>query len=70
VLNFGQMDDLEFLASSWSTGGADCVEVCRMPDGRVAVRDSKNREGPLLTFTSPQWARFVADIKNKEFDAG
>ncbi len=69
MLNFGQVDDLEFLASSRS-GSTNCVEVSRMPDGRVAVRDSKNREGPLLTFTSAQWARFVADIKNKEFDAG
>ncbi len=70
MLNFGQVDDLEFLASSWSTSGGDCVEVCRMPDGRVAVRDSKNRDGPLLTFTSAQWARFVAGIKSEEFDAG
>ena len=69
MLNFGQVDDLEFLASSRS-GSSNCVEVSRMPDGRVAVRDSKNRDGPLLTFTSAQWARFVADIKNKEFDAG
>ena len=69
MLNFGQVDDLEFLTSSWSRPD-DCVEVCRMPDGRVAVRDSKNRAGPLLTFTSAQWARFVAGIKNEEFDAG
>ena len=69
MLNFGQVDDLEFLASSRS-GSGNCVEVSRMPDGRVTVRDSKNREGPLLTFTSAQWARFVAGIKSEEFDAG
>jgi hypothetical protein len=35
---------------SGSNGGA-CVEVRRLPDGRFAVRQSSDPEGPALIFT-------------------
>ncbi|MGC5383457.1 DUF397 domain-containing protein [Micromonospora chalcea] len=31
--------------------------------GVVGVRDSKDRQGPALTFTSSSWAAFVAYAK-------
>ncbi|MGW0586860.1 DUF397 domain-containing protein [Streptosporangium sp. NPDC002607] len=49
--------------SSLSGGNGDCVEVANLDDA-VAVRDSKNPEGPRLVFARNTWAAFVADLKN------
>jgi len=50
--------------SSYSSGnGGQCVEVARNLPGVVAVRDSKNPEGPALVFGPDQWAGFLADIQ-------
>lgn len=52
---------------SGSNGGS-CVEVADNLPGIVAVRDSKDRPGPMLTFTSAEWAAFVTAVKSGEFD--
>lgn len=40
----------------------DCVEVARV-DQLVAVRDSKDPHGPVLTFTPSVWSGFLTEIK-------
>jgi Domain of unknown function (DUF397) len=47
---------------SGSNGGA-CVEVARNLPGIVAVRDSKNPHGPVLTIESAGWREFIADVR-------
>ncbi|MDW5325148.1 DUF397 domain-containing protein [Plantactinospora sp. KLBMP9567] len=42
--------------------GGNCVEVADNLPGRVLVRDSKDRPGPLLAFAPDAWRRFVRDI--------
>lgn len=49
--------------SSHSGSNGNCVEVARLADA-IAVRDSKDADGPHLTFTSNDWGRFLAEIKN------
>lgn len=50
--------------SSYSgNGGSDCVEVARNLPGVVAVRDSKNPSGPVLTVGSAEWCDFIAGVK-------
>ncbi|WP_344383533.1 DUF397 domain-containing protein [Streptomyces thermolineatus] len=50
---------LAWFKSSYSGGeGGDCVEVAASP-GAVHVRDSKDRTGPVLSFTADEWAAFV-----------
>lgn len=44
---------------SHSNYNGSCVEV-RIVNGRVQVRDSKDRGGPVLSFTAAEWARFLA----------
>jgi len=54
--------------SSYSGGnGGNCVEVASNLPGIVAVRDSKDREGPALIFTPDAWRAFVDDIRHGEF---
>ncbi|MFY1672783.1 DUF397 domain-containing protein [Plantactinospora sp. WMMB334] len=43
--------------SNGSSG--NCVEVADNLPGRVLVRDSKNRDGGMLTFGSQAWRGFV-----------
>ncbi|MGH3158751.1 MAG: DUF397 domain-containing protein [Streptosporangiaceae bacterium] len=48
--------------STRSNNGGDCVEITSA--GHViAVRDSKNPDGPHLDFGPHQWAAFVASLK-------
>jgi hypothetical protein len=50
--------------SSRSGGnGGQCVEVARNLPGIVAVRDSKHRDGPVLTFTVPEWRSFISSVQ-------
>lgn len=50
----------EFVKSSRSDGGSNCVEVAKETAGRaVRVRDSKDRSGPVLEFNSRAWTAFV-----------
>ncbi len=54
--------------SSHSGGqGGNCVEVAELPDGGMAVRDSKDQQGPVLRFTAAEWAAFVAGVRDGEF---
>jgi hypothetical protein len=41
--------------------GGDCVEVADNLPGRVLVRDSKDRPGPVLAFAPDAWRSFVRD---------
>ena len=52
--------------SSWS-GVNGCVEVAFVQD-RVAVRDSKDRGGPVLVFTAHEWQTFLRGVRDGEFD--
>ncbi|HEX8631055.1 MAG TPA: DUF397 domain-containing protein [Catenuloplanes sp.] len=45
------------------SGNNGCVEVADNLPGVVAVRDSKQEAGPVLTFDPDAWAAFVADVK-------
>ncbi len=51
---------------SGGNGGA-CVEVRRY-EGTVQVRDSKDPDGPVLTFPAAEWHAFVDALTNGEFD--
>jgi hypothetical protein len=45
----------------------NCVEVAFVGDA-IAVRDSKNPQGPALIFTQAEWDAFVGGAKDGEFD--
>jgi hypothetical protein len=49
--------------SSGSGGGGECVEVAQWQSS-VLVRDSGDRSGPVLAFTSAQWRGIVRRIKD------
>ncbi|MEV6033752.1 DUF397 domain-containing protein [Nonomuraea sp. NPDC052116] len=66
--------DNELATAAWRKAkasggnGGSCVEVAPLSGGRVAVRDSKDRSGPALIFTAPEWAAFKDGMGKGEFD--
>ncbi|MEU5903277.1 DUF397 domain-containing protein [Micromonospora sp. NPDC047467] len=44
--------------------GGDCVEVASNLPGVVAVRDSKNSDGPALRFEQCAWLLFTTAVKS------
>jgi hypothetical protein len=55
--------------STFSNGnGGDCVEIAINIPGVIAMRDSKDPDGPKLVFTPAEWAAFVAGVRDGEFD--
>jgi hypothetical protein len=68
-MNQPDLSRASWYKSTFSNGqGGNCVEVARDLPGIVAVRDSKDRSGPVLTFTPAGWEAFTAGVRDGEFD--
>ncbi len=53
-----------------SPEGQNCVEVAGNLPGIVAVRDSKDPDGPKLIFTPAGWAAFIRGVQAGSIDIG
>ena len=53
--------------SSRSADNHQCVEVAFLNDHRVALRDSKDPEGPALLFTPGEFSAFVCSVADGDF---
>jgi Domain of unknown function (DUF397) len=60
-------DALHWRKSSFSAQNGNCVQLAQLPTGGVAVRDSKDPQGPMLRFTPTEWAAFSAGMAAGEF---
>ncbi|MFG2783768.1 DUF397 domain-containing protein [Streptomyces prunicolor] len=58
------LSGVRWLRSSYSTGANNCVEAARPQigprAGLLAVRDSKDPQGPALLFSPASWTGFLA----------
>lgn len=49
-----------------------CVEVgqtnCNCHGGEILIRDSKNPDGPVLSFSQDEWVAFIDRVKRNQFD--
>jgi hypothetical protein len=60
------MDDI---ARAWrkstysGNNGGQCVEIAGTASRTVAVRDSKDQQGPKLAFTPETWRAFTRSLK-------
>jgi Domain of unknown function (DUF397) len=63
------LSDVTWRKSSFSgSNGGGCVEVADLPDGGRLVRDTKDRQGPVLRFTAGEWSAFTDGVRTGEFD--
>lgn len=50
------------------SSSSSCVEVAMIGGGQVAVRDSKNQQGPVLVFTLAEWRSFLDGVRDGQFE--
>jgi len=55
--------------SSASNPSGSCVEIAQLPDGMVAVRNSRDKSGPALVYGRTELAGFLHAVKDGEFDS-
>ncbi len=61
--------NLQWRKATYSSGnGGNCIEVATA-DRIVAVRDSKNPDGPRLAFRARAWQAFAAKVKGERSSA-
>jgi Domain of unknown function (DUF397) len=53
----------------WSGGnGGSCVEALKLTDGRVAIRQSTDPDGPALIYTRHEISSFIQGAKSGQAD--
>jgi hypothetical protein len=55
---------LAWRKSGASTTNGDCVEVASLTGCGMAVRDSKDKDGPILRFSRDEWHQFISGIQD------
>jgi len=61
-------ESLTWVKAKASSHSGACVEVAVVPEGWVAVRDSKAQAGPVLTFRRPVFDSFIKDVQSDGLD--
>jgi hypothetical protein len=60
---------LTWQKSQRSNPSGNCVEMAELPDGAgVAVRNSRDPDGPALIYTVAEIAAFLAGARDGDFD--
>lgn len=54
--------------SSYSNSQGNCVEVSALSDGSVAMRNSRDPQGPALLYTRAEITALIEGVKDGEFD--
>ncbi|MFJ9523216.1 DUF397 domain-containing protein [Kitasatospora sp. NPDC101801] len=57
-----------WIKSFASSANGNCAELAKLADGTVALRNSRDPEGPALIFSRPEMEAFITGAKNNEFD--
>lgn len=62
------LDSAVWQRSSYSGTQGNCVEVAVNLPGLVAVRDSKDPEGPRLVVRAEEWRRLVTALRELQLN--
>lgn len=67
TLSESERENLVWCKAQQSTNNGQCVEIASAA-GKIAIRDSKDPDGPILVYTSAEFSAFLAGARNGEFD--
>jgi Domain of unknown function (DUF397) len=59
---------VEWRKSRYSNPCGSCVEMARLIDGVVAVRNSRHPSGPVLVYSRAGMAAFIRSVRAGELD--
>ena len=59
-----------FKSSFSPDNGNGCVEVAFLPDGTVALRDTKDRTRPAHNYSFAAWSAFLTATRTGRFHTG
>jgi len=62
------IEGVQWVKSRRSNQSGNCVEVAQLPNGDVAVRNSRFPEGPALIYTRAEITAFVEGANDGDFD--
>lgn len=52
--------------SSYSMSNGQCLEIARLADGHIGIRDSKMPRGSVLRFEPGTWVAFTTELRTPE----
>jgi NADH:ubiquinone oxidoreductase subunit len=61
--------DVSWQKSHRSNSQGNCVELAKLPDGSVAVRNSRHPTGPALVYTKGEMQALIQGAKAGDFDS-
>jgi len=67
-MNDARFAPLTWFTSSRSSPNGQCTMCARLPDGGMAVSDSKHPDGPVLLFGADEWRAFTEGVKLGAFE--
>ena len=67
-MSAGQLQGVTWQKSRRSNPSGNCVECAALPDGGVAVRNSRDPEGPALIYTPAEIEAFILGVRDGDFD--
>ena len=66
----GQLSNVRWRKSRRSNPSGNCVELAKLPDGSgIAVRNSRDPEGPALIYTAEEIEAFILGARDGDFDS-
>jgi hypothetical protein len=68
-MSAGHVPALRWQKSRRSNPSGNCVELAELPGGAgIAVRNSRDPDGPVLIYTAAEIAAFILGARDGDFD--
>ena len=67
-MSASQLQGVTWQKSARSNPSGNCVECAALPGGGVAVRNSRDPEGPALLYTPAEIEAFILGVRDGDFD--